>query len=578
MFEIIDKISSTPLGIFIALLKTKRVFLRSIYMFKRDKNSFAIRLVQAATVLMVVAPSIYSDEVASEKLVFSKKGPIEDTSVVSVLEPASSNTTDIKLNPNQIYISNSYKSVELKEVKNNIAGFYVKKVTNESGTHLELKGLVSKKCLKHLRIELDTPLSSQEAVEGNKENSNQATAYSLRIERADFVKHDFTVVEKAEDACNSKDTAECNRESCIDIGEVIGVKNLQNTKLTQDGKILLKHENLHLPKGHPDAISYAELTKDIGGPLMFKTPETLAQEAAIAEAKKKKEEFEVACKGAENGEREALENLKEILGEAGIKKNKNLLASLEKKVSDAELDEFKKRMFDLDSLEASGKLIDDLLEYGLRPENKMVKAKVSAMLVQLSDEVLKIMNNSEKDTLDYKAAQFKMSERSLNAALKLNPKDKKLRVLAYQAKLRRWNWGANTGNDKFYNDATRAEAEAAYENVWNWAQNSQDQEIAALANSYQQQLAPAMTPISIPTMYGNWQTLVPMNQNERNFIQANQKNSQKKTILEEYQQYRQQYQQNGTNVNNQSANNSNNNSQNGLGNYPNAKSNFPALN
>ncbi|MBI3557361.1 MAG: hypothetical protein HY074_13940 [Deltaproteobacteria bacterium] len=207
-----------------------------------------------------------------------------------------------------------------------IQGFKVKKITDSSGaTHLTVYGVGLEACLRHVHIDLDAP------------KDNDTGVYAFKLTKRDLPADDGKAYMTDAD-CTVDKTKKCSRDpdsGCVPInqGKIagdIGVNGVEAIPMDQDGKITIRVENF----GDTDsstAVQYRDISKGMGGPLEYKSPETLNAEMDKKRAQERGELLAATCRGAEKGNRDDLENLKEMLGSEGLADKAKLIAKLEKR-------------------------------------------------------------------------------------------------------------------------------------------------------------------------------------------------------------------------------------------------------
>lgn len=385
-----------------------------------------------------------------------------------------------------VALGNTEVTLGAKEISGYIPRFYLRKNTSESGTHLKAYGLIKRKCAKHLRIEIDQPIIA------SSDDERSQPYYSLRFIRSDLAYGDR--IEKAKDNCPAKENASCRvgDSSCVDIHEVAGLIGLENTALDVDGKVKIQtYDPTFTSKEIPNAVRSADLPRAFGGPIEFKTPETLAAEESARSKRQRNEILLAACKAAAKGNREEIENLSELLGPQGIEKHEKLINSLKDNADNLDMKALEKQVAKAKTLTALESYIDDADKF--YQDHPNMKGRVLKLLIEgIARKAIEMESSSNKDTY----RQMKVAERALTVAKQIDPQNPGIRKALAIAKLERFKWSASTGDDAFYDSVTRKEAENAYRNVQNWASHSSDREVRKIAADYQR--AMVERPIGIP--------------------------------------------------------------------------------
>ena len=219
-----------------------------------------------------------------------------------------------------------------------VKGLRIRKETDSDGvTKLRIIGLGHPSCLRHMKIELDRP------VDDNTGN------YAIRVTKRDLVASNGSVA-KTEDDCTIEKTRQCSRDpesGCVAINEgataaALGIAGIEETRLDQDGKITYRLDNWDLHPNDPNAVQFKDIPRSMGGPLEYKTPETISAEMQRRQEGERNQLIASTCKGAEQGNRGDLEQLKEMLGPEAIEKNGGFFKRLEKKVNQKEFADFRR--------------------------------------------------------------------------------------------------------------------------------------------------------------------------------------------------------------------------------------------
>ena len=376
-----------------------------------------------------------------------------------------------------------------------IQGFKVKKITDSEGnTHLAVYGLGLKSCLRHFNVDLDAPKDNDTGVYAFKFTKNDVTSSSGRSSAVDA-------------DCNPEKTRQCSRDpdsDCVSIKEGLsGVNGVENTTLDQDGKVAILVENTK-DTDPSTAIQFRDLSKTMGGPINFKSAATLGAELDKRRAQEHGELLVATCKGAEKGNRDDLENLREILGTDGVNDKEKLLTKLQKKVDEKELAELEKKLDSAESIDALNTLIDEANDFARDPLHPDSKPSIVKFLVDGIAKKALDLDSDGKDIKNLNMQKEKLVARALNVAHKLDPKNASLRA-AYE-KARHLVSKETTTTDNMWNDSTRAQAVNGFNSVLNWAASSKSPEARSALADYINDMPANIKPYATQVARGNLQS------------------------------------------------------------------------
>lgn len=456
---------------------------------KVDLRSFAIALV-ALSPTIIVGLQAKADAPAAAPVVAAAPAGVAAPAAPVPAPAAQAQLPEGALTPG------ASRPVADTDISKYISGFQVRKVTNDAGTHLEVIGLGEPNCLRHIHLDLDPPSGTEPGI------------YGIRVTRTDFRAANGVAV-NAEQDCSAERTARCSRDpdsACRDIHDAgvagpLGLNSFQSTLLTEDGRIQFRQENLNLPAGDPNAVQFRELSRAMGGPLDYRTPATIAAELERQQQQSRNEQLVSTCREADRGSREALENLREMLGAEGVERNSRFLTRLEHKVDQTELEAIQHRVEQAETVEALNTLIDEVAEFA-RGHADMKSAAIQLLVDGIAKKALEL--ESESGGTNFDRARLRLAERALRVASSLDRRNMSLRRAYYTARLEVYRFQANTGDDRFYNATVAREAGRAREEVLRWAaQHPRDADAAAVARAYNTAVAPQYPiPLTVNTPYG----------------------------------------------------------------------------
>jgi len=404
------------------------------------------------------------------------------------------------------------KSIKENDLHKYIKDFKVRVIRTDADARLQFTGLVPKDCLPHLRLELDKPASD-----------DQNTDYHLRIERADIVSaaDNNKIVTEADKACDPIKARQCDRFKCADISEVLGANGAMATSIAGDPKVLFKIEDLDKPANDPDAVVYREIPKINGGPIEIKSVETLRLEAKKRKEKEKEDAIAATCNDAMKGDREAIEDLRQLLGASGVAANKKLFERLEENATNVEIGAFEARINEAETITELNALIDEIRDFG--KSNKKLVERAKKLIVLIAERAKGLENDKDTNDQQFTVAKKRLSQRAFKVARTLTPRDKSLWVQEKKALFDTGKYAAKTGNEAFFNDSIRNEMDRAFEDAYTKAVESNDPMYATLATDLYNELYPQMgMPSTVMTPWGPMMSMVPISKLDYQFMQSKQ--------------------------------------------------------
>ncbi len=366
------------------------------------------------------------------------------------------------------------KQIMDTDISRFVQGFKVKKITDSSGTtHLTVYGVGLASCLRHVHIDLDAP------------KDNDTGVYAFRLTKRDVWAGAGTVA-KADDDCDANKTKNCSRDpdsGCVPINQGqlagdLGLNAVEATPLDQDGKITIRVDN-EKDTDLSTAIQFRDISKAMGGPLDYKTPETISAEMDKKRAQERNELLVATCRGAEKGSRDDLENLKEMLGSEGLADKAKLITKLEKKVNDKELADFEAKLDSAETIEALNRLIDEANDFA--KDHPDMKGEIVKFLVDGIAKKAIELDADGKDLKSLNIAKMKLAERALKIAHNLDRKNASLRAAYEKTRHLRTK---ETSSDSSYNETSRAEAINGFGSVLDWAASSKSTEARGALTDY----------------------------------------------------------------------------------------------
>lgn len=362
----------------------------------------------------------------------------------------------------------TYSTVDSRSISRYIQNFKVS--VNQSTGEVTFIGLVPKELKNKLRIEI-RDLDTARAKEG------ETPVYPISIGIEDSTRSSF----------DPNITANCTRNNSIEVTDIISISSNSQSVVVKDGKVFLtktgqlaiRSEDLTRSQNDPEAIKDNPIAGASFKDANTQTAETLAENSAKAK---------VLCDFAKTGDIEAINQLKDLNFDS------KKLEEYEKIAYQKELDELRVKLSQATTLSEVDKSIEAINSFGLQSEHSIIKSDIADALVQAVarlEELAPIDGKQDK----FENQKFKLAEKALKYATKLDPKNEDVRIAYDTIRLEHAKWAASTGDASLYRSAISG-FNAGYADIARMMRKTDNAEAQALFAEYQAQVNYKMPPQS----------------------------------------------------------------------------------